>query len=88
MRKLISIYRNKDEELRFYQCPKKLSAVITSLDGKRYLNGYDSVRKDVNDFIQNGGEKQIMDFLGFKDYHKVPFVRKNGKIVLFPINKQ
>jgi len=88
MRKLISIYRRKDEELRFYQCPNKLSAVITSLDRKQYLNGYDSVRKDVNDFIQNGGEKQIIDFLGFKDYYKVPFERKNGKIKLFPINKQ
>lgn len=88
MRKLISIYRNKDEELRFYQCPNKLSAVVTSLDGKKYLNGYDSIRKDVDTFIKLDGEKQIMAFLGFKDYYKVPFERKNGKIVLYPINKQ
>jgi hypothetical protein len=88
MRKLLSIYRNGKEELKFYQCPNKLSAVITSLDGKQYLNGYDSKRKDVDTFIQLGGEKQIIDFLGFSGYYKVPFERKNGKIVLFPINKQ
>jgi hypothetical protein len=88
MRKLISIYRNGKEELRFFQCPNKLSAVITSLDGKQYLNGYDSIRKDVDTFIKLGGEKQIIDFLGFSGYYKVPFERKNGKIVLYPINKQ
>jgi hypothetical protein len=88
MRKLISIYRNGKEELRFYQCPNKLSAVITSLDGKQYFNGYDSKRKDVDTFIKLGGEKQIIDFLGFSGYYKVPFERKNGKIVLYPINKQ
>ena len=88
MRKLISIFRNGKEELRFYQCPNKLSAVITSLDGKQYLNGYDSKRKDVDTFIKLGGEKQIIDFLGFSGYYKVPFERKNGKIVLYPINKQ
>ena len=88
MRKLLSIYRNGKEELRFYQCPNKLSAVITSLDGKQYLNGYDSRRKDVDTFIKLGGEKQIIDFLGFSGYYRVPFERKNGKIVLYPINKQ
>lgn len=88
MRKLLSIYRNGKEELRFYQCPNKLSAVITSLDGKQYLNGYDSKRKDVDTFIKLGGEKQIIDFLGFSGYYKVPFERKNGKIVLYPVNKQ
>ena len=88
MRKLISIFRNGKEELRFFQCPNKLSAVITSLDGKQYLNGYDSIRKDVDTFIKLGGEKQIIDFLGFSGYYKVPFERKNGKIVLYPINKQ
>jgi len=88
MRKLLSIYRNGNEELRFYQCPRKLSAIITSLDGKRFINSYDSIRKDVETFIKLEGERRIMNFLGFKNYYKVPFERKNGKIVLFPINKQ
>ena len=88
MRKLLSIYRSGNEELRFYQCPNKLSAIITSLDGKQFFNSYDSIRKDVETFIKLEGERRIMDFLGFKNYYKVPFERKNGKIVLFPINKQ
>jgi hypothetical protein len=88
MRKLLSIYRNGNEELRFYQCPRKVSAIITSLDGKRFINSYDSIRKDVETFIKLEGEKQIINFLGFKNYYKVPFERKNGKIVLYPVNKQ
>ena len=88
MRKLLSIYRNCNEELRFYQCPNKVSAIITSLDGKRFINSYDSIRKDVETFIKLEGEKQIMNFLGFKNYYKVPFERKNGKIILYPVNKQ
>ena len=88
MRKLLSIYRNCNEELRFYQCPRKVSAIITSLDGKKFINSYDSIRKDVETFIKLDGEERIMNFLGFKDYYKVPFERKNGKIILFPINKQ
>ena len=88
MRKLLSIYRNGNEELRFYQCPCKVSAIITSLDGKRFINSYDLIRKDVETFIKLGGETSIMKLLGFKNYYKVPFERKNGKIVLYPVNKQ
>jgi hypothetical protein len=58
------------------------------LDGKQFINSYDLIRKDVETFIKLDGEERIMNFLGFKNYYKVPFERKNGKIILFPINKQ
>jgi len=87
MRKLISIYRNGSNELRLYQCPTKVSAIITPLDSRNGVIVFSSEKENVEEFIKLGGEKQMLDKIGFNGY-KVPFERKNGKIVLYPINKQ
>ena len=87
MRKLISIYRNGNNELRLYQCPNKVSAIITPLDSRNGVIVFSSEKENVEEFIKLGGEKQMLDKIGFNGY-KVPFERKNGKIVLYPVNKQ
>ena len=93
MRQLIAIYRtyeeNNDRYIRFFKSTNKVRAEVYSVKPFKKLNVYrERVCRDANTFLQLNGEKLMLDLMGIKSYFKVPFERKNGKIVLFGIDKQ
>lgn len=93
MRQLIAIYRtyeeNNDRYIRFFKSTNKVRAEVYSVKPFKKLNVYrERICRDANTFLQLNGEKLMLDLMGIKSYFKVPFERKNGKIVLFGIDKQ
>jgi len=83
MRKLIGIFRVCDvkKELRIYQSKNKFNGQVKRLENGKIESNLDFFGKNITiDFIKLR--------LGFKGSYQVPFERRNGKIVLFPVNKQ
>ena len=80
MRKLIAIYRRTSDgtELRVYETPNKFKGEVKTLLGE-FVSGAD--------FKDEDEAKEHFNFT-IRNSYKVPFERKNGKIVLYPINKQ
>ena len=82
MRKLIAIYRRLIDgtELRVYETPNKLKGEVKTLLGQ-YVNSAEFEGKD---------KDKVNEYFNFtiRNSYKVPFERRNGKIVLYPINKQ
>ena len=81
MRKLISIYRNLNEEVRIFTTSTTFVCEVKDLKTKE-LRGKLTISNDTD-----CEEKDLLP-IDFGNYYKVPFERKNGKIVLYPINKQ
>lgn len=81
MRKLQAIYRTLNEEARIFVSNTTFTCEVRSINTKE-LTAKIVVSSDVD-----CEEKDLLP----KDFcycYKVPFERKNGKIVLFPVNKQ
>lgn len=82
MRKLIAIYRRLIDgtELRVYETPNKLKGEVKTLLGQ-YVSSAEFEGKD---------KDKVNEYFNFtiRNSYKVPFERRNGKIVLYPINKQ
>lgn len=82
MRKLIAIYRRLSDgtELRVYETPNKLKGEVKTLLGE-FVSGAE--------FEGNKDICRVEEYFDFtiRNSYKVPFERKNGKIVLYPINK-
>jgi hypothetical protein len=81
MRKLVSIYRTLTEEARIFVSNKRFSCEVRNIKTKELTGKL---------IISNDSDCVETDLLpkDFVHYYKVPFERKNGKIVLYPINKQ
>jgi hypothetical protein len=84
MRKLIAIYRRvcNGTDLRIYETPNKFKGEVKTLLGE-FVSGADFEGKDKDIYRV----KEYFNFTNSNSY-EVPFERKNGKIVLYPINKQ
>jgi hypothetical protein len=83
MRKLVNVFRTCDrqKELRIFQSKNKFNGRVKCLKNGKIESNLDFFGKNVTiDFIKLR--------LGFVKSYQVPFERKNGKIILFPINKQ
>jgi hypothetical protein len=82
MRKLVSIYRsNKNEEARIYVSSASFICEVKDMSSNEV------VAKLVVSGDSNCAETDLLP-IDFGTYYKVPFERKNGKIVLYPINKK
>lgn len=87
MRKLISIFRNWNPttaELRIYECKHKLVGEVRDFSTGEITS--------VADFLAADGDNiefRIKEYFGFPAICcRIPFERKNGKIILYPVNKQ
>lgn len=80
MRRLQSILKSKNQTLKIWESKNKLR-------GEVYENGKLIMSADF--FYKDGdmSEYRIREYFGFSSFYRVPFERKNGKIVLYPVNK-
>ncbi len=87
MRKLISIFRKWQPtpiELRVYECKKKVVGETRDIQTGEIISAADFLEAD-----RDSAEFRVKEYFGFPAICcRVPFERKNGKIVLYPINKQ
>jgi len=81
MRKLISILRTQTRTLKIFESKNKLR-------GEIYENGALVMAADFFVKDNDATEHRVIEYFNFNNYYRVPFERKNGKIVLYPINKQ
>ena len=82
MRKLQSILKSADRTLKVWESKDKLRGEVYDKDGNLTMSA---------DFFFKDGdmdEFRVREYFGFTNYYRVPFERKNGKIILYPINKQ
>ena len=79
---------------------RKLQSILKSTSGDLTLKVWENKDKlRVDEYDKNGeciafsffdkgaSEKEITDYFYFGSFYRVPFERKNGKIILYPINK-
>lgn len=81
MRKLQSILKSADRTLKVWESKGKLR-------GEVWVNG---ALVTFADFFEKDGdvqEQRVREYFNFNNFYRVPFERKNGKIVLYPVNKQ
>lgn len=87
MRKLIAIFRKcspDTSELRIYECKHKLVGELRNSTNGEIISFADFLEAD-----RDNTEYRVREYFGFyNQYYTVPFERKNGKIVLYPVNKQ
>ncbi len=81
MRKLISILKDQTRTLKVFESKNKLR-------GEIYENGALVMAADFFVKDNDATEHKVIEYFNFNNYYRVPFERKNGKIVLYPINKQ
>ena len=81
MRKLISILKDQTRTLKVFESKNKLR-------GEIYENGALVMAADFFVKDNDATEHRVIEYFNFNNYYHVPFERKNGKIVLYPINKQ
>lgn len=81
MRKLISILKEQARTLKVFESKNKLR-------GEIYENGALVMAADFFVKDNDATEHRVIEYFNFNNYYRVPFERKNGKIVLYPINKQ
>ena len=81
MRKLLSILREQARTLKVFESKNKLR-------GEVYENGACVMAADFFIKDNDATEHRVIEYFNFKNYYRVPFERKNGKIVLYPVNKQ
>jgi hypothetical protein len=81
MRKLISILKDQTRTLKVFESKNKLR-------GEIYENGTLVMAADFFVKDNDATEHRVIEYFNFNNYYRVPFERKNGKIVLYPINKQ
>jgi len=81
MRKLVSILKEQTRTLKIFESKNKLR-------GEVYENGICVMAADFFIKDNDATEYRVCEYFNFKNYYRVPFERKNGKIVLYPVNKQ
>ena len=81
MRKLISILKDQTRTLKVFESKNKLRGEI--YENSALVMAADFFVKD-----NDATEHRVIEYFNFNNYYRVPFERKNGKIVLYPINKQ
>jgi hypothetical protein len=81
MRKLISILKDQTRTLKVFESKNKLR-------GEIYENGALVMAADFFVKDNDATEHRVIEYFNFNNYYRVPFERKNGKIVLYPVNKQ
>ena len=81
MRKLISVLKDQTRTLKIFESKNKLR-------GEIYENGTLVMAADFFVRDNDATEHRVIEYFNFNSYYRVPFERKNGKIVLYPINKQ
>ena len=81
MRKLLSILKEQTRTLKVFESKNKLR-------GEVYENGACVMAADFFIKDNDATEYRVCEYFNFKNYYRVPFERKNGKIVLYPVNKQ
>lgn len=81
MRKLISILKEPIRTLKVFESKNKLR-------GEIYENGALVMAADFFVKDNDATEHRVIEYFNFNNYYRVPFERKNGKIVLYPVNKQ
>ena len=70
-----------DRTLKVWESKDKLRGEVYDKDGNLTMSA---------DFFFKDGdmdEFRVREYFGFTNYYRVPFERKNGKIILYPINK-
>lgn len=91
MRELVAIYRKGQREIRIFKSKKKVRAEVYQIKPFHYQNVFHNrVCSDVETFLKLNGEERMLKALDIdvNTCYRVPFERRNGKIVLFPVNKQ
>jgi len=81
MRRLKSILKSGNLTLKVWESKDKLRGEVYDEQGNCTMSA---------DFFYKDGdmdEFRVREYFGFENYYRVPFERKNGKIVLYPINK-
>lgn len=81
MRKLVAILKEQTRTLKIFESKNKLR-------GEVYKDGALVMSADFYIKDNDATEYRVCEYFNFKNFYRVPFERKNGKIVLFPINKQ
>ena len=82
MRRLKSILKNDGKTLKVWESKNKLRGEVYDNNGKLI---------SAADFFYIDGdidEYRVREYFGFKNFYKVPFERKNGKIITNYVNKQ
>lgn len=67
-----------DRTIKVWENKDKLRADEYNENGERIAFGF---------FSKGASDKEITDYFYFGSFYRVPFERKNGKIILYPINK-
>ena len=81
MRKLQSILKSDCRTLKIWESKNKLRGEVYDENGNLSMAA---------DFYYKDGdmdEYRVRTYFGFTNFCRVPFERKNGKIILYPINK-
>lgn len=81
MRRLIAIYRHNDEEARIYNSSTSFICEVKNIKTNAKV-GYLAVSCE-----SDCEEKDLLP-ISFNTYYKIPFERRNGKIILYPVDKQ
>ena len=81
MRKLRSIFKSGKQTLKIWESPNKLRGELIDENGD-CVSSADFYESD-----RDNTEFRVREYFGFTNCYKVPFERKNGKIVLYPVNK-
>ncbi len=81
MRKLQTILKTATKTLKIFESKNKIR-------GEIYENGVMTMAADFYYKDNDATEYRVCEYFNFKNFYRVPFERKNGKIVLFPVNKQ
>jgi hypothetical protein len=78
MRRVKSILKSGNRTLKVWESENKLR-------GEIYVDGNCVMAADF--FGKEAEEFRVREYFGFDNYYRVPFERKNGKIILYPVNK-
>lgn len=81
MRRLQSIFKKADQTLKVWESRDKLRGEVYDKDGNLTMAA---------DFFYNDGdtdEYRVREYFGFTGSYRVPFERRNGRIILYPVNK-
>lgn len=81
MRKLQTILKTATKTLKIFESKNKIR-------GEIYENGVMTMAADFYYKDNDATEYRVCEYFNFKNFYRVPFERKNGKIVFFPVNKQ
>ena len=84
MRRLIAILGKGYQVLKIYESQNKLRGELFDKQGdKKWVRACDFYEKD-----RDNTEFRVREWFGFDNACRIPFERRNGKIILYPVDKQ